>query len=240
MKALKILGFVAAILLHVLILLFGGIFLPHGEKPKPAQQVDLVADDVDKPKEEEKQDEPEEKQEEVAERQEAPPDASEVVRNLEQSAAPDPALSAASLSDIEAALNGAAGDDTGFGGAMSFASGGRIGGRGAPGAKGGGGVDETDEAFAAAELDQKPRPIFQTPPAYPAELRGKRIEGVVQIYFIIDAQGRVVDPRIEQTPHPAFIKPALDAVKKWRFEPAMRGGKKVASKMKVPIRFQPA
>lgn len=238
MKALKIIGFVAALLLHALILLFGGVFLPHGEAKKSVAQVDLVADpDVDKPKEE-KPPEPEEKKEEVADdSKEAPPDADQVVRNLEPESAA-PALAAMSLSDIESALNGAGGDDGGFGGAMSFASGGRIGGRGTGGGKGA--AEDTEDALMSADLDQKARPIFQTPPAYPAELRGKKVEGVVQLFFVVDADGRVVDPRVEKSPHPAFIQPALDAVRKWRFEPAMRGGKKVASKMKVPIRFQGA
>lgn len=238
MKALKIIGFIGAILLHVGILLFGGIVLPsnHAEK-KSEEQVELVSDMTEDQKEDEKKEEPEEKPEEVAEQKDAPPDASEVVRNLEPASA-EPALAAMSLSDIESALNGAGGDDGGFGSMASFASGGRIGGKGAPGSKSGG--DAMDEAFSSADLDQKPRAIFQAPPAYPAELRGKKVEGVVQVFFIIDAQGRVVDPRVEKSPHPAFTKPALDAIKKWRFEPAMRGGQKVASKMKVPIRFQGA
>lgn len=236
-KAIMIIGFLGAIALHVGILLFGGIILPSNHAGKKAEeQVELVSDMTEEKQEEEKK-EPEEKPEEVAEQKDAPPDASEVVRNLEPAAA-EPALAAMSLSDIESALNGAGGDDGGFGGMTSFASGGRIGGKGAPGSKSQG--DAMDEAFASADLDQKPRAIFQAPPAYPVELRGKKVEGVVHVFFIIDAQGRVVDPRVEKSPHPAFTKPALDAIKKWRFEPAMRGGQKVASKMKVPIRFQGA
>ena len=32
-------------------------------------------------------------------------------------------------------------------------------------------------------------------------------------------------------------RPALEAVRQWKFEPAVRGGEKVASKMRIPIRF---
>ncbi|MCU0224718.1 MAG: energy transducer TonB [Acidobacteria bacterium] len=55
--------------------------------------------------------------------------------------------------------------------------------------------------------------------------------------FIVDKDGRVVNPKVEKSDHPAFERPALDAVRQWKFEPAVRGGEKVASKMRIPIRF---
>ena len=34
-------------------------------------------------------------------------------------------------------------------------------------------------------------------------------------------------------------KPAVDAVKQWKFEPGVKGGERVACRMRVGIRFQP-
>ena len=53
----------------------------------------------------------------------------------------------------------------------------------------------------------------------------------------MDASGKVANPRVEKSSHTAFNKPALEAVKQWKFEPAVKGGQRVACKMRVPIRF---
>ena len=140
---------------------------------------------------------------------------------------------------VEAALNGGSGAGGGgdFGGAASLASGGRIGGTGR--ADGGGGSDAAEGAFSIAEIDQRPRPIHQVGGVYPSEMRQRNVEGSVTVIFIVDESGRVVNPRVEKSSHPEFEAPALDAVRQWRFEPAMRGGKRVSCRMRVPMRFQP-
>ena len=53
----------------------------------------------------------------------------------------------------------------------------------------------------------------------------------------IDANGKVANAKVEKSTDPAFDKPALDAVRKWKFEPAMKEGRKVSAKMRAPIRF---
>lgn len=226
-------GIACAILLHAGVILFGGALFKNRSKTHGTlQQVELLRDDdvageKEKPKELEL--ETEEKEAEDV------PDAGEIVRNLEISAAANaPELEAASLSSIEAALSGQAGGGD-FADALSLSSGGRIGGTGKAGALG----DGIDSAFNLAEIDQKPRPIFQTAPVFPHEMCGKKLEGVVSILFVVDSDGKVTNPRIEKSTHPAFEKPALDAIKQWKFEPAIKAGRRVSCKMRASIRFQP-
>jgi protein TonB len=64
--------------------------------------------------------------------------------------------------------------------------------------------------------------------------------GNVVVCFVVGKDGRVSNPRIEQSSDPAFEKPALDAVKQWKFEPGVRAGQKVQFKMRIPIKFSPA
>jgi protein TonB len=71
-------------------------------------------------------------------------------------------------------------------------------------------------------------------------MRGKKTEGLVSVIFVVDAEGKVVGPRAEKSSHAAFETPALDAVKKWKFEPGVRGGQRVATKMRISIRFPPS
>jgi protein TonB len=168
--------------------------------------------------------------------EEKPPDAAEISRDLDAPPMNDaPALDAASLSSIEAALNGQGAGGGDFAEALSFASGGRINGMGKAGAA----EDGAEGAFSLAEIDQKPRAVYQVPPNYPAELRGKKVEGVVTIIFVVDAEGKVANPRVEKSTDRAFEDPAVTAVRRWKFEPAVRAGQRVACKMRVPIRFEP-
>lgn len=232
-----VLGLVGAVIVHILILLFGGIFFMHDDEAvDKTREVELLSEtDGEKKKEDEKKPE-EQKAEEIKEEVEDLPDASEVARSLEPSPVNDaPALAEASLAAIEQALNGQGSGGGDFGAMMDFNSGGVIGGKGT----GGLGAEKIDEAFSLAEIDQSPRKVYHIDPAYPGELRGKRVEGTASVIFIVDPSGKVSSPRIEKSAHPAFAKPALDAVKQWKFEPGLKGGQRVACRMRVSIRFQP-
>lgn len=225
-------GIACAIVLHVGFILFGGLlFINHKNDHGTLQPVELLSEDIAAEKEKPKELEPEKTEEMETEKA---PDASEIIRNIELSAAANaPELEAASLSSIEAALSGQAGGGGDFAEALSFSSGGRIGGMGKVGAL----DDSLEKAFSLAEIDQKPRAIFQAAPVYPA---GKRaLEVVVSVVFVVDQTGKVINPRVEKSTDPAFEKPAVDAVKQWKFEPAIKAGQRVSCKMRVPIRFQP-
>lgn len=233
---------VGALLVHAAVLLFGGIFFMHDEAQASKRDVELVSEDVEKDKAEEQ---PREQvpQEDLKQESDAPPDPNQAIASVESPAAGDdsPALDAASLSAIEAALNGggAMGGAGDFGGGRaSLESGGRIGGTGRAGG-GPGGEDEFAGAFSMSEIDQRPRPVHQVAGGYPAAMRSRNVEGVVTLIFIVDESGRVVNPRVEKSTHPEFEAPALEALRQWKFEPAVKGGKRVSCRMRVPIRFQP-
>jgi protein TonB len=229
--AAAVLAFVSAVAFEVLVL--------HKDEKEPTPEtriVDLLGelktDDPDKKKEEEPE-EPRETTEELESPKEEPPDAAELLRNLDATPIDStPALEAASLSAIEAALNGQRGGGD-FADALSFNSGGRIGATGVAGPLG----DATEEVLTLAEIDQEPRAIYQESPSYPREMRGKKTEGLVTLVFVVDATGKVKNPRVEDSSHAAFESPALNAVKRWKFEPGLRAGQRVASKIRISIRF---
>lgn len=132
------------------------------------------------------------------------------------------------LDDIELALNpGLEGDGDGTGGGLKLsldklsetAS------------------EEAEAVFSMEDLDQAPKATVQVPPEYPKELGRKKLRGTVKIVFIVDKSGRVVNPIVQSSSHPAFASPALRAVRRWRFEPGKRGGAPVQFKMRVPIVF---
>lgn len=236
MKLAWMLGIACAVFVHAAILLFGGIFfMDEGKDAGTTQTVDLLSDlEAEQKKDKKAPEEPKEtSSEELDPEAEPPPDATEIMRSLD--AAPidnTPALEAASLGAIEAALNGSSGGGD-FSDALTFASGGKIGGTGVAG----GSKEQMEEAFSMSEIDQKPRALMQESPLYPSEMRGKNFEGVVTVLFVVDATGKVESQRVEKSSQAAFEAPALNAVKKWKFEPGVRAGQRVASKMRITIRF---
>lgn len=231
-----VLGAFGAVIVHVAILLFGGILFMHDDEGASSKRdVELLSTEPEKDKPEEKPEQTPE-QEPLKSENEPPPDPNDVIKSVDVAAVSDdaPALDAASLSALEQALNGNAGGGGDFGGGASLAGGGRIGGTG----RGGGESEHLDSAFSMSEIDQKPRAVHQVAATYPAELRSKKIEGVVAVIFIVDESGRVANPRVEKSSHTEFEKPALDALRQWKFEPALKSGKPVSCRMRVPFRFQ--
>jgi protein TonB len=132
------------------------------------------------------------------------------------------------LSQLEMAL------DPGFGdGAGGMLTAGRIGGAGNDADR----EKEADAVFSLADLDQAPRVVSQPPPQYPAEMRAQKARGTVYVLFVVDRNGRVVRPLVQKSTHSAFDRPALEAVRQWRFEPGKRSGQTVQFRMRVPITF---
>lgn len=232
----RVLFILCAVGLHLAFILFGGLLFGQTKEDKGTlRTVDLLSTEEEAKKEEKPEEKKPEDTEEIASDEEPIPEAAEVMET-DDLATPNeaPALEAASLSAIEAALNGqgAAGGDFGIG--ASLQGGGVIGGTGRAGA----GTDTMDDIMTATEVDQQARAVFQANALYPAEMRGKKIEGTVTCIFVVDATGKVQNPRVAESSHAAFEKPALDALRQWKFEPGLRGGERVPSKMRVTIRFR--
>jgi protein TonB len=130
------------------------------------------------------------------------------------------------LSQMELALNPGMG---GMDGAGDFAI--KIAGAGGGGDKG------VDELFSLADLDQKPRPVFQQQPTLSALLK-KKLPANVVVVFTVDQQGRVENPVVQSASDPAFEQPVLAAIRQWKFEPGKRSGKAVRFRMRQPFSFQ--
>jgi protein TonB len=75
-------------------------------------------------------------------------------------------------------------------------------------------------------------------PPYPGPARRRGHEGTVYLAVEVLAGGTTGRIRVERSSgHPILDDAALQAVREWRFEPAMKNGIPVASWVEVPIRF---
>ena len=122
---------------------------------------------------------------------------------------------------------------------VAVGGGGFLAGMLAPASSGGEAMQETvkEMVFSLEDLDQKPVAVAQIQPTHPRELLKARVEGQVVLLFVVDEQGRVEAPRVENSSRPEFEKPALEAVLKWKFKPGTKEGAPVKTYIRQPIRF---
>jgi protein TonB len=81
-----------------------------------------------------------------------------------------------------------------------------------------------------------PKPIVQVRPEYPTLAKQARIQGQVQIDAVLDEQGNVIEMKIVSGP-PLLYQAALDALKKWKYEPTYLNDQPIAVQMIVTITF---
>jgi periplasmic protein TonB len=96
--------------------------------------------------------------------------------------------------------------------------------------------EAVDALFSMADLDQKPRVLYQPGPVLNRQIR-QQAPGTVYIIFIVDQRGRVENPIVQKSSDPVFERSALAAIKQWKFEPGKRNGQPVRFRMRVPITF---
>ena len=92
--------------------------------------------------------------------------------------------------------------------------------------------------FDVSDLDRKPMLVASVDPKYPQALKKSKVEGSVVIVFVVNEQGRVSDPRVQSSSRTEFESPAMDALKRWRFQPGTKSGKPVKTYMRLPMAFR--
>ena len=94
---------------------------------------------------------------------------------------------------------------------------------------------------AAGPITRSARPQggYQVRPSYPSSALRQGIQGttLLKVHVLID--GRVGDVLVQQTAgHPDLDQAAVEAVRRWHFEPARRGNDPVPMWVLLPVEFQ--
>ncbi len=96
-----------------------------------------------------------------------------------------------------------------------------------------------DFIFEIADVDRTPVALAQQDPLYPPSARLRGIEGHVTLEFRVTPGGSVQQASvISASPASLFNRAALQAVRRWRFQPAMHQGRKVTVRVRQTLRFQ--
>ncbi len=84
-----------------------------------------------------------------------------------------------------------------------------------------------------------PSYLNNPPPAYPLEARLSRREGTVLLIVTVNEEGRSAEVAVlRSSGDKAMDRAAVAAVTRWTFHPAMAGGRTVAARARVPVRFR--
>lgn len=83
-----------------------------------------------------------------------------------------------------------------------------------------------------------PRPLEHADPEYTKAARKAKIQGTVVLKMIVDEQGKPQDVRVTGSLRQDLDQRALDAVRKWSFQPSMKAGHPVAVELEVQINFK--
>jgi len=83
------------------------------------------------------------------------------------------------------------------------------------------------------------KPLHNPPPVYPAEAIGRGVEGRVVLRVAVASSGMVSSVRVATSSgDSALDQAAVDAVRRWKFEPARRDQQAVAWTALLPVRFR--
>lgn len=82
-----------------------------------------------------------------------------------------------------------------------------------------------------------PRTTYAPNPPYTDKARKAKYQGVCLLSLIVDTEGTVRDIKIMRALGEGLDINAIDTVKQWRFDPAMRDGEPVAVSIDVEVSF---
>jgi TonB family protein len=99
-------------------------------------------------------------------------------------------------------------------------------------------ANDTAEAVTTGGANRSIRPVRMNPPEYPRDALRRGEQGHVVVEFTISTDGSTRDIEVvEAEPRNTFDREAERAVRGWRFEPALRDGRPVETRLQHTIDF---
>jgi protein TonB len=127
---------------------------------------------------------------------------------------------------------------TGSGGGIGSGNGGGVGSGEGPGVGPGHGGGIGGGAFKVGGGVSAPKAIYAPDPEYSEEARKAKYQGTCVLWLVVGPDGRARDIRVARTLGLGLDEKAMEAVKTWKFEPAMKDGKPVAVQINVEVTFR--
>jgi periplasmic protein TonB len=126
---------------------------------------------------------------------------------------------------------------TGSGSGIGSGSGGGVGSGTGPGFGPGEGGGTGGGIFHVGGGVSPPRAIYQPEPEFSEEARKAKYQGVCTLGLIVGTDGRPTNIRVLNSLGMGLDEKAIEAVKNWKFEPAMKDGHPVRVEIAVEVDF---
>jgi periplasmic protein TonB len=126
---------------------------------------------------------------------------------------------------------------TGFGGGIGSGSGGGVGSGEGPGVGPGKGGGIGGGVFRVGGGVSAPRIVSDPEPEYSEEARKAKYQGVCVLWLVVGPDGRPREIKVARSLGLGLDEKAIEAVKNWKFEPAMKDGRPVAVQINVEVNF---
>jgi periplasmic protein TonB len=127
---------------------------------------------------------------------------------------------------------------TGSGSGLGSGAGGGIGSGTGPGVGPGQGGGIGGGVLRVGGGVSAPRAIYAPDPQYSDEARRAKYQGTVVLWVVIGPDGRPRDLHVVRTLGMGLDEKALEAVRQWKFEPAMKDGHPVAVQVNIEVSFR--
>jgi protein TonB len=142
------------------------------------------------------------------------------------------------LGDPMSHIPGPPSNGTGSGSGIGSGNGGGVGSGEGPGVGPGHGGGIGGGAFKVGGGVSAPKPIYAPDPEYSEEARKAKYQGTCVLWLVVGPDGKARDIRVARTLGLGLDEKAMEAVKTWKFEPAMKDGKPVAVQINVEVTFR--
>ncbi len=139
---------------------------------------------------------------------------------------------------LTAVPSGPPSNGTGSGGGIGSGSGGGVGSGSGPGVGPGRGGGYGGGVFRVGGGVSAPRALDTPDPEYSEEARKAKYQGTCVLWLIVGPDGKPRDVKVARALGMGLDEKAIEAVRNWKFEPAMKDGKPVAVQINVEVNFR--
>lgn len=129
-------------------------------------------------------------------------------------------------------------DGTGAGAGIGSGLGGGVGVGNGPGVGEGRGGGTGGGVFHVGGGVSAPKALYAPDPEYSEEARKAKYQGTCVLWLIVGPDGKPRDIHVSRSLGLGLDQKAIEAVKQWKFDPAMKDGKPVAVQISVQVDFR--
>jgi len=96
----------------------------------------------------------------------------------------------------------------------------------------------TERIYKVGPDVKPPRVIYSPEPEFSEEARKRKVQGVMTLGLVVTSDGKAAQIRVVQSLGYGLDEKAIEAVSRWKFEPATKDGKPVSAEIAVEVNFR--